>query len=309
MKNKKAKKTYTSTKKKTSNAKIAVTMLLVIVLLAGAIVGTIAAISDGFTKPVEDWFSDKATVTPGDQTGDEQGDQTTPGGNDQDDQTGDEVVACKHVFEYGICTECGEHALDLISHATKAISADEDCIVNYYDDHLNLIKSETVKGGDNFVGFEGYTEYIALYPSEMNVPNLDNVKDGDILLNGKLWTKDSSYDNSFLDIYPRYVQKYGMFELNLAIDDFYGMYNDKPIFQFGVDNDFMYYGADGFGFYLKEGDCLKILYGSDSSHSLHGFVTDGIMFKYFTMDNVINLKYDIDVVNVIVIGYDSGEVA
>lgn len=306
MKNKKAKKTYPSTKKKTSNAKIAVTMLLVIVLLAGAIVGTIAAISDGFTKPVEDWFSDKATVTT---PGDDQGDQTTPGGSDQDDQTGDEVVACKHVFEYGICTECGEHALDLISHATKAISADEDCIVNYYDDHLNLIKSETVKGGDNFVGFEGYTEYIALSPSEMNVPNLDNVKDGDILLNGKLWTKDSSYDNSFLDLYPSYVQNYGMFRLNLYIDDFYGMYNDKPIFQFGVDNDFMYYGADDFGFYLKEGDRLKILYGSDSYHSRHGFVTDGIMFNYFTMDNVINLKYDIDVVNVIVIGYDSGEVA
>lgn len=306
MKNKKAKKTYPSTKKKTSNAKIAVTMLLVIVLLAGAIVGTIAAISDGFTKPVEDWFSDKATVTT---PGDDQGDQTTPGGNDQDDQTGDEVVACKHVFEYGICTECGEHALDLISHATKAISADEDCIVNYYDDHLNLIKSETVKGGDNFVGFEGYTEYIALYPSEMNVPNLDNVKDGDFLLNGKLWTKDSSYDNGFLDLYPRYFQYHGMFRLNLEIDDFYGMYNDKPIFQFGVDNDFMYYGADGFGFYLKEGDRLKILYGSDRGHSLHGFVTDGIMFNYFTMDNAVNLKYDIDVVNVIVIGYDSGEVA
>ena len=308
MKNKKAKKTYSSTKKKTSNAKIAVTVLLVFVLICGAIVGTLAAISDGFTKPVEDWFSDKATVTPGDQTGDDQGDQTGPG-DDQGDQTGDEVVACKHVFEYGICTECGEHALDLISHATKAISADEDCIINYYDDHLNLIKSETVKGGDNFVGFEGYTEYIALYPSEMNVPNLDNVKDGDILLNGKLWTKDSSYDNSFLDIYPRYVQKYGMFGLNLEIDDFYGMYNDKPIFQFGVDNDFMYSGADGFGFYLKEGDCLKILYGSDRGYSYHGFVADGIMFKYFTMDNAINVKYDIDVVNVIVIGYDSGEVA
>lgn len=230
-------------------------------------------------------------------------------GNNEEMPGVEETPECEHVFEYGICTECNERAIDLISHATKAISADEDCIVNYYDDHLNLIKSETVKGGDNFVGFEGYTEYIALYPSEMNVPNLDNVKDGDILMNGKLWTKDSSYDNSFLDLYPRYVQNYGMFRLNLEIDDFYGVYNDKPIFQFGLDNDFMYSAADGFGFYLKEGDRFNILYGSDGAHHCHGFVTDGIIFNYFTMDNVINLKYDIDVVNVIVIGYDSGEVA
>ena len=221
----------------------------------------------------------------------------------------EETPVCEHVFEYGICTECGERAVDLISHANKAISADEDCIVNYYDDHLNLIKSETVKGGDNFVGFEGYTEYIALYPSEMNVPNLDNVKDGDILLNGKLWTKDSSYDNSFLDLYPRYVQNYGMFRFNLQIDDFYGIYNDKPIFQFGLDNDFMYSAADGFGFYLKEGDRFNILYGSDGAYHCHGFVTDGIMFNYFTMDNAVNLKYGIDVVNIIVKGYEPGEVA
>ena len=230
-------------------------------------------------------------------------------GNNEEMPGVEETPECEHVFEYGICTECGERAVDLISHATKAISADEDCIVNYYDDHLNLIKSETVKGGDNFVGFEGYTEYIALYPSEMNVPNLDNVKDGDILLNGKLWTKDSSYDNSFLDLYPRYVQNYGMFRLNLQIDDFYGIYNDKPIFQFGLDNDFMYSAADGFGFYLKEGDCFNILYGSDGSYAGHGFVTEGIMFNYFTMDNAVNLKYGIDVVNIIVKGYEPGEVA
>lgn len=230
-------------------------------------------------------------------------------GNNEEMPGVEETPECEHVFEYGICTECGERAIDLISHATKAISADEDCIVNYYDDHLNLIKSETVKGGDNFVGFEGYTEYIALYPSEMNVPNLDNVKDGDILLNGKLWTKDSSYDNSFLDLYPRYVQNYGMFRLNLEIDDFYGIYNDKPIFQFGVDNDFMYSAADGFGFYLKEGDRFNILYGSDRAYTGHGFVIDGIMFNYFTMDNAVNLKYGIDVVNIIVKGYEPGEVA
>lgn len=270
--------------KKSDSVKWGIAFTLIAILLITAVLGILQSFTD--FKPSE-WFTGNIEGTP----------------------SSEEMPECEHVFEYGICTECGERAVDLISHATKAISADEDCIVNYYDDHLNLIKSETVKGGDNFVGFEGYTEYIALYPSEMNVPNLDNVKDGDFLLNGKLWTKDSSYDNSFLDIYPRYVQKYGMFELNLAIDDFYGMYNDKPIFQFGVDNDFMYYGADGFGFYLKEGDRLKILYGSDSSHSLHGFVTDGIMFKYFTMDNVINLKYGIDVVNVIVIGYDNSEVA
>lgn len=230
-------------------------------------------------------------------------------GNNEEMPGVEETPECEHVFEYGICTECGERAVDLISHATKAISTDEDCIVNYYDDHLNLIKSETVKGGDNFVGFEGYTEYIALYPSEMNVPNLDNVKDGDILLNGKLWTKDSSYDNSFLDLYPRYVQNYGMFRLNLEIDDFYGIYNDKPIFQFGVDNDFMYSAADGFGFYLKEGDRFNILYGSDRAYTGHGFVTDGIVFNYFTMDNAVNLKYGIDVVNIIVKGYEPGEVA
>lgn len=269
--------------KKSDSVKWGIAFTLIAILLITAVLGILQAFTD--FKPSE-WFT----------------------GNNEEMPGVEETPVCEHIFEYGICTECGEHALDLISHATKAISADEDCIVNYYDDHLNLIKSETVKGGDNFVGFEGYTEYIAFYPSEMNVPNLDNVKDGDILLNGKLWTKDSSYDNSFLDLYPRYVQNYGMFRLNLEIDDFYGMYNDKPIFQFGLDNDFMYSAADGFGFYLKEGDRFNILYGSDGAYHYHGFVTDGIVFNYFTMDNVVNLKYDIDVINVVVINY-TGEVA
>ena len=140
MKNKKAKKTCSSTKKKTSNAKIAVTILFVFVLICGAVVGTIAAISDGFTKPVEEWFSDKATVTPGDQTGDDQGDQTTPGGNDQDDQTGDEVVACEHVFEYGVCTKCGDRAADVLQMATKVVAPDEDCVVNFYTKDFFLIR-------------------------------------------------------------------------------------------------------------------------------------------------------------------------
>lgn len=270
--------------KKSDSVKWGIAFTLIAILLITAVLGILQAFTD--FKPSE-WFTGNIEGTP----------------------SSEEMPECEHVFEYGICTECGERAVDLISHATKAISADEDCIVKYYDDHLNLIKSETVKGGDNFVGFEGYTEYIALYPSEMNVPNLDNLKDGDILLNGKLWTKDSSYDNSFLDLYPRYVQNYGMFRLNLEIDDFYGIYNDKPIFQFGVDNDFMYSAADGFGFYLKEGDCFNILYGSDRAYTGHGFVTDGIMFNYFTMDNAVNLKYDIDVVNIIVKGYEAGEVA
>ena len=158
MKNKKAKKTYPSTKKK-SNAKIAVTVLLVFVLICGAIVGTLAAISDGFTKPVDEWFSDKATVTPG---GD-QGDQT---GGDQGDQTGDETV-CKHIFDHGVCVECGDRVADVIPMATKVISPDEECTVNYWTHDYQLIKTEKALGGDNFVGLEGYENYFFLSSSEL----------------------------------------------------------------------------------------------------------------------------------------------
>lgn len=303
MKNKKAKKTYPSTKKKTSNAKIAVTMLLVIVLLAGAIVGTIAAISDGFTKPVEDWFSDKATVTT---PGDDQGDQTTPGGNDQDDQTGDEVVACEHVFEYGVCTKCGIPSTDLMKYATKAISADEECIVNYYDDHLNLIKSETVKGGDKFIGIEGYSDYVALVPAELTVPNLDNAKDGDYLVNGKLWTKNPNIKYSFLDLYPAYSEGSDMFAINLDLSCFYGTYNDNPVWFFGEfdEGSFIVDNIGCSAFHLTEGDRFCILNGSEKGTTFNGYIDDSVMYMNLDFLNY-DFSYGIDVVNLIVIGYDS----
>lgn len=299
MKNKKAKKTYPSTKKKTSNSKIAVTMLLVIVLLAGAIVGTIAAISDGFTKPVEDWFSDKATVTT---PGDDQGDQTTPGGNDQDDQTGDEVVACEHVFEYGVCTKCGVFSTNLMKYATKAISADEDCIVNYYDDHLNLIKSETVKGGDKFIGIEGYSDYVALVPAELTVPNLDNAKDDDILVNGEFFTKDSNLSSTFLDLYPMYSKVDSVFCLPIGATSFFGKYNDNPVWFFGDYDELISYRGGTIGVQLKAGDNFNIVAGGDNGSTFDCYIDNSVMYIHY---DFTDFSYGIDVVNLIVIGYDS----
>lgn len=308
MKNKKAKKTYSSTKKKTSNAKIAVTVFLVFVLLCGAVVGTIAAISDGFTKPVEEWFSDKATVTPGDdqgdQTGDDQGDQT---GGDQGDQTGDETV-CKHIFDHGVCVECGALVSDVIPMATKVISPDEECTVNYWTQDYQLIESKTVKGGDTFVGLEGYKNYFFLSSNELTVNSYDGVENGSVLVNGEFFDISTFGGSSFCSLYPTFDNSLGKNAIKLLSGESFSVrYNGKllcghksssvnPIFPEFYDifefNERPYV-------FLNEGDELELL---SFNYGGINFSMDGFCFNAF--QSGYEISYGLDTVNVIVIGYE-----
>lgn len=302
MKNKKAKKTYPSTKKK-SNAKIAVTVLLVFVLICGAIVGTLAAISDGFTKPVEEWFSDKATVTPGD----DQGDQTTPGGNDQGDQTGDETI-CEHVFEYGICTECGKRVSDVIPMATKVISPDEECTVNYWTQDYQLIKTEKALGGDNFVGLEGYENYFFLSSNKLNVNSYDGVENGSVLVNGEFFDISAYVGSSFCSLYPVFDNSSDKNSIKLlAGESFTVRHNGKllcgdksssvnPIFP--EFHDIFEFNERPYVF-LNEGDELELL---SFNYGGINFSADGFCFNAF--QSGYEISYGLDTVNVIVIGYE-----
>lgn len=311
MKNKKAKKTYSSTKKN-SNAKIAVTVFLVFVLLCGAVVGTIAAISDGFSKPVEEWFSDKATVTPGDnqgdQTGDDQGDQTTPG-DDQGDQTGDETeTVCKHVFDHGVCVECGALVSDVIPMATKVISPDEECTVNYWTQDYQLIKTEKARGGDNFVGLEGYENYFFLSSNELNVNSYDGVENGNVLVNGEFFDISAYVGSSLCSFYPVFDNSSDKNSIKLlAGDSFTIRYNGKllggnksasvnPIFP--EFHDIFEFNERPYVF-LNEGDELELL-----SFNYGGiyFSMDGFCFNAF--QSGYEISYGLDTVNVIVIGYE-----
>lgn len=303
MKNKKAKKTYTSTKKKTSNAKIAVTVLLVFVLLAGAIVGTLAAISDGFTKPVDEWFSDKATVTPG---GNDQGDQITPGGNDQGDQTGDETV-CKHVFDHGVCTNCGKRVAEVIPMATKVISPDEECTVNYWTQDYQLIKTEKALGGDTFVGLEEYKNYFFLSSNELTVNSYDGVN-GSVLVNGEFFDISDYVGSSFCSFYPTFDNSLGKNAIKLlAGDSFTVRYNGKllggnksasvnPIFP--EFHDIFELNERPYVF-LNEGDELELL---SLNYGGIYFSMDGFCFNAF--QSGYEISYGLDTVNVIVIGYE-----
>lgn len=293
MKNKKAKKTCSSTKKKTSNAKIAVTILFVFVLICGAVVGTIAAISDGFTKPVEEWFSDKATtVTPGDdqgdQTGDDQGDQTTPGGNDQGDQTGDEVVACEHVFEYGVCTKCGDRAADVLQMATKVVAPDEKCTINFYTADYHLIESKEVKGGDSIEFLEGYDTYAYLLPSEISIPDdASDVQDGSVLVGGKFYslTAYAESQNQYLAIvYP--TLSGGKVILTAVSKYIWGYKNGEFV------------SGSGFSETLQPGDELILLGGGFNS-----YVVDGFLYTLFKTNEGISFCSSLDVLNLIVPDY------
>lgn len=287
MKNRKAKKTCSSTKKN-SNAKIAVTILLVFVLICGAVVGTIAAISDGFTKPVEDWFSDKATVTPGDQTGDDQGDQTTPGGNDQGDQTGDEVVVCEHVFEYGVCTKCGDRAADVLQMATKVVAPDEDRVVNFYTKDYQLIKTQTLKGGDSIEFLEGYDTYAYLLPSEISIPDdVSDVQDGSVLVGGKFYslTAYAESQNQYITIvYP--TLSGGKVILTAVPNYIWGYKNGEFV------------SGSGFSENLQPGDELILLGGGYNS-----YVVDGFLYTLFKTNAGISFCSSLDVLNLIVPDY------
>lgn len=305
MKNKKSRKPYPSTKKKTSNAKIIVTILLVFVLLCGAIVGTIAAISDGFTKPVEEWFSDKVTVTPG---GD-QGDQT--GDNDQDFKP----EVCNHIFDHGVCVDCGSHVEDVIPFTTKVISADEDCTINYWTQDYQLIKSETVKGGDTFAGLDGYNNYLFMFDNKINVPSYENANETSRLINGKFYSTYEYGDACFASLFPRYykdAEKEGI--LIYGSPNIFCKYNDryiefttddknpfyKPIGDMDVNDIYCKIDADTTLLKLSEGDRLEIF-----TNGLRPYVYNNIFFFAFSINDV-QIKNSLDAINVIVMDYSEG---
>lgn len=286
MKYKKAKKTCSS---KNSNAKIAVTILIVFVLICGAVVGTIAAISDGFTKPVEDWFSDKATVTPGDQTGNDQGDQI---GDDQGDQTDDEVVACEHVFDHGVCTKCGKRAADILQMATKVVAHDEDCVVNFYTKDYQLIESKTVKGGDSIEFLEGYDTYSLILPSEIYIPDdISDVQDGSVLIGGKFYSLNDYADsqNQFVAIvYPTLSD--GKVTLGTVSEYIWGYKNGKFV------------SGSSFSETLQPGDELVLLGGGYNS-----YVVDGFLYTLFNTNEGISICSSLDVLNLVVPNYKIAE--
>lgn len=273
MKNKKSKKNCTFIKKYVT-PKIAVTVLLAFVLLCGAVVGTIAAISDGFTKPVEDWFSE-ATVTPGDQTGDDQGDQTTPGGNDQGDQTGDDQE------------DTG------IKFGTKLVNADELVTVNYYTMDLQLLESKTVNGKDLFPSIEGYEKYYFIFPSEITVPTLENIGVYSIIIDGKICEITDFESTGFSSFYPMVTKIEDQTCVTNIPVEFFGKINDEFVI---VDSSSDLVVTDGFSsIKVSGGDTMEIL----SSFSDGIFVSDGLFYKEFT-DYLGEISSDIDIINVVV---------
>lgn len=277
MKNKKAKKTYSSTKtQKTSNAKIAVTVLIVFVLLCGAIVGTIAAISDGFTKPVEEWFSDKATVP-----GDDQGDQT---GDNNHDNT---PTVCNHIFDHGVCSECGKRAADVLKMATKVVAPDENCVVNFYTKDYKLIESKTLKAGESIEFLKGYNSYVFMMPSVISVPeNVSGVEDGSVLIGENFYSlKDySESEYQYLSmLYPTFAgNKISL----IAI----------PEYVYGYKNGNFISGSS-----LKEllpGDELILLGGGFNS-----YVVDGFLYTFFKTNEGISFCSSLDVLNFVVPDY------
>ena len=275
MKNKKAKKNCPSIKKYVT-PKIAVTVLLAFVLLCGAVVGTIAAISDGFTKPVEDWFCDKATVTPGDQTGD---DQT---GDDQtgDDQTGD--------------NQTGDDQEDTdIKFGTKLVNKDELVTVNYYTMDLQLLESKTVNGKDLFPSIEGYEKYYFIFPSEITVPTLENIGVYSIIIDGKICEITDFESTGFSSFYPMVTKIEDQTCVTNIPVEFFGKINDEFVI---VDSSSDLVVTDGFSsIKVSGGDTMEIL----SSFSDGIFVSDGLFYKEFT-DYLGEISSDIDIINVLV---------
>ena len=317
MKNKKAKKTYSSTKKKTSNAKIAVTVLLVFVLLAGAIVGTLAAISDGFTKPVEDWFSDKATVTPGDQTGDEQGDQTTPGGNDQDDQTGDdepeEPAICNHTYVYGKCSLCGACVSDVISMPSRIASSGEDVVVNFYTPEYELIETKTVKAGESIPLIDGYQSYAYLTEAKFTVKDIPDTEEVYYYLGGTLCL--SAGDESVSSFLSQYHIRVEILDDKLDYLVYHYIpdgisYSVNGVSQTCYSNGRKTYEAriqsDGIHFTYPIGTEIEF-YGISSSANF--YIKDGLVYHLLSSFSYIPNIACVNIQNYVVLDYDNSEVA
>ena len=269
--------------KKSDSVKRGIAFTLIAILLITAVLGILQAFTD--FKPSE-WFTGNIEGTP----------------------SSEEMPECEHVFDHGVCTKCGDRVEDVITMATKVISPDEECTVNYWTHDYQLIKTEKALGGDNFVGLEGYENYFFLSSNELNVNSYDGVENGNVLVNGEFFDISAYVGSSLCSFYPVFDNSSDKNSIKLlAGDSFTIRYNGKllggnksafvnPIFP--EFHDIFEFNERPYVF-LNEGDELELL-----SFNYGGiyFSMDGFCFNAF--QSGYEVSYGLDTVNVIVIGYE-----
>ena len=256
MKNKKSRKPASSKKK--TNLKAGVTIVIVIVLIMGAIAGTLAAISEGFTKPVDEWFSDKPTVPVPDTDEDK---DSNPSNEDGSSTLPDEEK--------------------IIKLATKVISPDETCVVNYYRPDYSLIKSVEIKGGE-MLPVSDLEEYLVLTSNEIVIPDVDSTGDTLAIINGKAFSV-GGYNATLATILYPYAAD-GNIEFLLP-ESYFGVHNDKYV-----------YSDD---FKINVGDSIYFI--SIKNNKIPVFCMDNYLCIRFTQEDASELQASLDVVNIIVL--------
>ncbi len=255
MKNKKSRKPASSKKK--TNVKAGVTVVIVIVLIMGAIAGTLAIISKGFTKPVDEWFSDKATVTPLPDT-------------DQDKDSNPSNDGSSTLPDY-----------ERIKLASKVISPEETCVVNYYRPDYSLIKSVEIKGGD-MLPVSDIEEYLVLTSNKIVIPDVDSTSDTLAIINGKAFSV-VGYNAPLATILYPYAAD-GNIEY-LLCESYFGVHNDK------------YEYCDNFN--INVGDSIDFI--SIKNNNIPVFCMDNFLCIRITQEDALELQASLDVVNIIVL--------
>lgn len=266
--------------KKSDSVKWGIAFTLIAILLITAVLGILQAFTD--FKPSE-WFTGINEGTP----------------------SSEETPVCEHIFKYGICTECGERATQVIQLATKVVSPDEKCTINFYTADYHLIESKEVKGGDPLTFLEGYDDYAMLLPTSIVVPSFDNVKPDDVLIDGKFYSM-ADYENidyTAASLYPYFVEE-NLLQYNL-INRFYGYYNSDLI----IADDYNYNEFfQGDYIKVKPMDSFEFINAFDSAGMY--FVADGFLFAHVTAPiSEIDIQCSLDYINFVVLDYDNSEVA
>lgn len=217
----------------------------------------------------------------------------------------EETPVCEHIFKYGICTECGERATQVIQLATKVVSPDEKCTINFYTADYQLIESKEVNGGDTLTFLEGYEDYAMLLPTSIAIPSFDNVKPDDVLIEGKFYSmaEYENIDNTVASLYPYFVEE-NLLQYNL-INRFYGYYNSDLIIVDNYNNNEFFQGD-----YIK----VKPMDNFEFINAFDGmgvnFVADGFLFVHVTAPFLeIDIQCSLDYINFVVLDYDNSEVA
>lgn len=269
--------------KKSDSVKWGIAFTLIAILLITAVLGILQAFTD--FKPSE-WFTGINEGTP----------------------SSEETPECEHIFDHGVCSKCGDRVADIIPMATKVISLDEECTVNYWTQDYQLIKTEKALGGDTFVGLEGYENYFFLSSNALTVNSYDGVENGSVLVNGEFFDISDYVGSSFCSFYPVFDNSSDKNSIKLLSGESFSVrYNGKllgghksssvnPIFS--EFHDIFEFNERPYVF-LNEGDELELL-----SFNYGGiyFSADGFCFNAF--QSGYEISYGLDTVNVIVIGYE-----